>query len=401
MIGEDRFPALDQAGRDRLGANVHQTPLGKLKVFQLDVAPVDGIQNVLRPRNQQPDYGAMFLRDRVDDPFRLDPFQQHRFAAHQKTAEPVHFCTRMVQRRDAEERVLPGLLVVILFHRAGMDKAAVTVHDRFRETCRAGGEVDRRVIVVGERNGGRFAGTVGDQTGIGFRKGWAIFANIQQCFDPGQTVADGFHPAGELRTEDQHFHVRQIQTVFDLLRRITEVQRHRHGSAFENTEVDGQPFQTIHQEDPHFRAALDVAGQQKVRHPVRFAVKFTPGDLRAEAVRGAGFDKGIFTPGGVTFLQFLRVDLDQRNVLTELLRIPFQNFCNRHVRYLKNLSVFYNVVFSDPFNIQQQSRISSKYMKKSTAERQTPEEDAAVPPRQRRLAPQRKAAEPALRGAAR
>ena len=92
----------------------------------------------------------------------------------------------------------------------------------------------------------------------------------------------------------------------------------------------------------------------------------------------------------MAFLQFLRVDLDQRNVLAELLRVPFQNFCNRHVRYLKNLSVFYKYVFSDPFNIQQQSRISSKYTKKNTAERQTPEEDAAVPPRQRRLAPQRR-----------
>ena len=161
VLREDGLPALDEAGRDRLRADVHQTPLVELVVLQLDVAAVDGVQDVLRPRHEQPDDRAVFLGDRADDPFGLDAAQEHGLAADQEAAEPVHLRAGVVQRRDAEERVFAGLPVVLLLHDAGVHEAAVTVHDGLRESGGAGGEVDRGVLVVGERDRRGLAGAVG------------------------------------------------------------------------------------------------------------------------------------------------------------------------------------------------------------------------------------------------
>ena len=42
VVGEVLQPVLDEGGGHRLGADVHQPPLGQLKIFDFQVAPVQG-----------------------------------------------------------------------------------------------------------------------------------------------------------------------------------------------------------------------------------------------------------------------------------------------------------------------------------------------------------------------
>ena len=96
MVRKDCFPAFDQTRRDRLCADVHQAPLIQLVIGKINVAPLDRIQNVLRPRNEKPDNRALFLGNGTENPLRVDSFQQNRFPSHKKTAEPVHFRAGMI-----------------------------------------------------------------------------------------------------------------------------------------------------------------------------------------------------------------------------------------------------------------------------------------------------------------
>ena len=120
MTGELFLPATDQAGRYRLRTNVHQSPLIQLIAAQINVTAVDGIQHILCPGNQEPYDGTFFLGYRIQDRFRLCSLQQDTLSAHQEAAEPVHLCPGVVQRRDTEEHVILGLMMVSLFCTAGM-----------------------------------------------------------------------------------------------------------------------------------------------------------------------------------------------------------------------------------------------------------------------------------------
>ena len=64
MMRKMLFPSLDQAGRNRLGPNVHQAPLLKQIMVHIHFAGVDGIQKILRPWHQKPDDGTLFLCNR-------------------------------------------------------------------------------------------------------------------------------------------------------------------------------------------------------------------------------------------------------------------------------------------------------------------------------------------------
>ena len=71
VMREDCLPAFDEAGRHGLGTDVHEPPLVELVVGQFDFAAVDGIENILRPWNEQPDDRALLFGDGADDPFGL------------------------------------------------------------------------------------------------------------------------------------------------------------------------------------------------------------------------------------------------------------------------------------------------------------------------------------------
>ena len=61
VIREILLPTVNQTLRNRLCADVHQPPLRKLVVLQMDSAIVQCLQNVQCPRHQQPDNGAVSL----------------------------------------------------------------------------------------------------------------------------------------------------------------------------------------------------------------------------------------------------------------------------------------------------------------------------------------------------
>jgi len=330
VVRKHRLPALDQARRHRLRADVHQPPLREFVFLELDVAAFDGVENVLRPRHQQPDHGAAFGGNRVNDPLRTGPLEQHRPAPDQETAEPVHLRPGMIQWRNAEEGVFAGLAVVILLGLASVHQAAVGVEDRLGESGRAGGEVDRRVLVVAQRNLRGFARTVGDQAVVGLRERRAVLSDVKERLDARNPVADVFHPPGEFRPENQHIDIRQLQAVFDLLGGVAEVHRHRDRPAFEDSKIDRQPFETVHQEDRHPTSLADVAGEQQIGHAVGLAVEAIPGDFGAEGVGAARFDQRIFPPGHVASVQRLRIEFDQRDVIPVNPRVFLQNLRNRH-----------------------------------------------------------------------
>ncbi|MPN42569.1 hypothetical protein SDC9_190126 [bioreactor metagenome] len=152
VVWKDRLPAFDQAGRHRLGADVHQPPLRQLVFFELDLPPFDGVEDILRPRHQQPDHRTALGGNGADDPLRLRPFQQHRPAPDQEAAEPVHLRAGVIERRDAKKGVFAGLPMVVLLNPAGMYQAAVGVQDRLGKSGRAGREIDRRIFFVRKRN---------------------------------------------------------------------------------------------------------------------------------------------------------------------------------------------------------------------------------------------------------
>ncbi len=132
------FPAFDQTGRHRLRADVHQPPLVELIIFRLNVSPLDGVQNVLRPRHQKPDNRDPLLGHRPEDPLRLDAAQQNRAASGQEAPEPVHLRAGVIQRRDAQEIIFARLPVMVHLHFTGHHQAAVVMKDRLGKTGGAG-----------------------------------------------------------------------------------------------------------------------------------------------------------------------------------------------------------------------------------------------------------------------
>ena len=119
VMGEQLHPTVNHAGRHRLGADVHEPPLVQHVVVGVNAARFDGFQQVLTPGHQKPDDGAFFLGNGPENPLGLDAPEQNGLAAGVEGAEPVHFCAGVVQGRNAEEHVVPGLAVVGLFGAAG------------------------------------------------------------------------------------------------------------------------------------------------------------------------------------------------------------------------------------------------------------------------------------------
>ena len=125
VVGEILLPAADERGGHGLGADVHQLPLVQLVVGQLDVAPVQSVQNILRPGHQQPDDGTLLVGNGLENDLRGGPLQQHGLAPGKQAAHPVELCAGVVQGRDAEEGIVMLDVMVLLLHLRGLGQAAV------------------------------------------------------------------------------------------------------------------------------------------------------------------------------------------------------------------------------------------------------------------------------------
>ena len=324
VVREHGLPALDERRRHGLRADVHEPPLVKGVVGELHVAALDGVQDVLRPRYEQPHDRTLLLAHGAEDPFRLHALEQDGLAAHEEAAEPVHLRARVVQGRNAEEHIVLRLAVVGLLHLAGMHEAEVPEDDRLREAGRAGREIDRRVVHFLERDRRCLGRAVAHEVAVALREGRAVVAHVEPHPHARHAVGDLLHAPDELRPEHEHVRIGKLKAVLDLVRRVAEVERHGHAAGLQHAEVDRQPLKAVHQQDGDLVAPLESAAQEKIREAVRLLVELRPGDLAAERLKRARFDERILTPGGVPLLQFLRVDLDQRHIVWPFARIALQ-----------------------------------------------------------------------------
>ena len=279
LAGEDLEPVPDQALGHGLGADVHEAPLGQLVVGRVDLALLDGEQDVLRPGHEQPHDGAALVRHGAQDRLGGHAAQQDRAAANQEAAEPVHEGSRVVERRDAQEHVVVGLRVVVLLHLRGLRERAVRVQDRLGEAGGAAGEVDRGVIGLADGNHRVRARAHGREQVVVLREGGAVLADVEQQAAARDLVCHALDSAGELGAKHQDVDVGQAHAVVDLLGGVAEVEGHHHGAALEHAEVDGQPLDTVHQQDGDLVALAHAARGEQVGKAVGLLVEHAPRDL--------------------------------------------------------------------------------------------------------------------------
>ena len=111
-------------------------------------------------------------------------------------------------------------------------------------------------------------------------------------------VRDLFYTADEFGSEDQDIRLGEIDTIFDFIRGVAEIQRDSDGAGLENTKINRKPVEAVHQQDRDFVALDDTAGNQKIGDAVCLFIKNTPGDLRAEGDLIPGLNQFVFFPCG-------------------------------------------------------------------------------------------------------
>ena len=334
MVGEVAEPAADEAGRHGLCAYVHETPLVEVVVGKVDAAGVHGVQQVLSPRHEEPHYGALLFGDGAQYPFGLHAAQEHGLGAGEQGAEPVHLGAGVVERRDAEEDVVVLLLVVGGFGAAGIHQRLVGVEYGLGEAGGAGGEVDGGVVVLVENHGRRGGGAVVHELAVRFREGGHVRTHEKQGARASQAaflVEQGLDAAREFRAEDEHLHVREVEAVGDLFGGVAEVQGHGEAAGLENAEIDGEPFEAVHQEYADLGAALHAAREQEVGKAVGLGVELGPGHLAAVREVGAGvLDKAEVAPGDGVVALFGGVDLHERHFVAGEACVLFKEVCDDH-----------------------------------------------------------------------
>ena len=176
-----------------------------------------------------------------------------------------------------------------------------------------------------------FKGAIHHQLPVTLSKGGDLIAYVKPLPHSSQSGQNRLQPVDELRAEHQGLHIREIQTVLNLIGGIAEIQRHRQTPGFQNAKVDGQPLQTVHQQDAHFGPPLQSPAQQEICKPVGLLVKLPPAHLPAVGlIRAVALDQAILPPGGGP-VPFLRgVNLYQCCLIPVQPGIAFQKFCNHH-----------------------------------------------------------------------
>ncbi len=222
---------------------------------------LDGVQNILRPRDQQPDNRDLFFGNRFDNPSRLDTAQQNGAASGEKTAEPVHFRAGVIKRRDTEKIILTRLLVVIHFHFAGEHQGAVRMKNRLGKTGGAGGKIYGGVILVGKLNFRSHRGTARRERVITFGKHGAVLPQKQPYFYVWNPLPDRLNSPRKLRTKNQYIAFGQVEAVFYFLFRIAVVERHGDGAGFQDAEINRQPLQTVHEQNSDLVPFLQTSAQ--------------------------------------------------------------------------------------------------------------------------------------------
>ena len=219
--------------------------------------------------------------------------------------------------------------MVLLLADGGVHQRLMGVQNGLGEARGAGGEVDGRVVVLRELHSGGTAGAELHQPVVAVGEGGHVLAHVEEGLHPGEPGEGGGHPLRELRPEHQHGNLGEVRAVGDLLVGVPVVHGHGQGPGLQNAEVDGQPFEAVHEEDPHLVPLLHVPGEQEVREPVGLGVELPPGHVPAIAALGAGLDEGILPPGHLRGGAGGGVDFHQSHLVGEEFGVLFQCFRNQ------------------------------------------------------------------------
>ena len=138
MMWKILLPSLNKTWWNRLCAYMHKSPLAELILTEFYIAPVYSVKNILSPWDKKPNDGAALLTYSAQNPFGAYAAKDNTAASGDEASEPMHFCTRVVKRRNAKENIFSRLTMVCLLNLAGMHQAFVAMYYCFWEACCAG-----------------------------------------------------------------------------------------------------------------------------------------------------------------------------------------------------------------------------------------------------------------------
>ena len=98
----------------------------------------------------------------------------------------------------------------------------------------------------------------------------------------------------------------------------------------QDSEIDWQPFQTVHQENPHFFSFFYSSFNQQIGKSICLFVKYIPCNFSSVISCTGWFNQVKLLPCSSFCLRHLRIDLYQRNIVSVQAAVFLQYICNRH-----------------------------------------------------------------------
>ena len=267
----------------------------------------------------------MLFGNRFENIFRLGALEQNSLAAGNQAAEPMHLCAGMIQRRNAQEYILLGLTVMMLLHAGCMHQRFMVVQNGLRESRRAGGEINRRIVLIGNVDERRLTRTVCRQMGVILRPArTSALAKIEHQAIASQLIGNRLQSADKMIAKHNCVDLCQLRTILDFIGIITEIERHRQRTGLENAKINRQPFQTVHQQNGNFIALFDAAAQQQIGKAVCLLVKHMPRNLSAVIRSRCRLHQIKFLPCYPSNLFDFRIQLNQCDIVAVQLAVFFK-----------------------------------------------------------------------------
>ena len=120
------------------------------------------------------------------------------------------------------------------------------------------------------------------------------------------------------------------EAVLDLVGGVAVVHGNGHRAGLENPEVDGQPFQAVHEQDGDLGALADASGKKEVGEAVGRSVELPPGHLPARVLEGVGLHEFVLTPGDFALVLDLGIDADEADLVAVELGVPREYLGDEH-----------------------------------------------------------------------
>ena len=237
----------------------------------------------------------------------------------------MHLGTGVIQRRNTQKDIVLGLVMMILLYLAGVHQAFVVVKNCFRETSRTGGEINGSVVLICQRYSGGDAGTVGGQLVIVLCKRGAVAADIKEDSLLADRFCNGFNSSDKFRTKHQYIGFCKVQTIFDFFRTVPEIHGHCQSTGFQRAEINGQPLQTVHQQNCHLVALFHAAAHEQLCKTVCLFVKDMPCDFPTIPERRGRLNQVVVLPEHPSCFLYLRIYFYQCHIIAVLSGVSSNN----------------------------------------------------------------------------